>query len=93
MKLRNFLMAGAFLLAVGSSFAFKANKRFSNYYTINIGSATNPICDVKPIFTGCETFYTGPQCTAYYGGVLKPIYEFPIPASPPCVTPLREYKP
>nr|WP_068891207.1 DUF6520 family protein [Pedobacter panaciterrae] len=93
MNLRNFLMMAVFLLAVGTSFAMKANSKRAPYFSANIGTATDPICYYYWDTTPCETFYTGPQCTVSFSGVLKPMYERPIPAGPSCVTPLRQYQP
>lgn len=90
MKLRNVLMTAVFLLAIGASFTTKSKSKFALKSTINIGSATTPICWIVNDLNGCETYYTGPVCTTYWVGVLKPMFEYPIPAGPICVTPLRQ---
>ncbi len=84
-------MTAVLLIAIGSSFAFKPASTSMPWYSINLGSATNPFCDIVQVNTDCKTNYTGPQCTAYAGGVLKPIWEVPYPAGPICVTPLRQF--
>lgn len=88
-------MTATFILAVGSSFAIKANKKFLFNGTVNIGSASSPFCLGVDHTEPCRKTNTGPQCTTYAGGggVLRPLFEYPIPAGPVCVTPLREYQP
>lgn len=86
-------MTAVFLLAVGGSFVINAKAKRAVYYSLNVGTETDPVCWLASNSTSCETFYTGPQCSAYFLGDLKPMYERPIPAGPSCVTPLRQYQP
>lgn len=84
-------MTAVFLTAIGSSFAFKVAKGPYPGYSVNIGNATTVICTIRPVNTGCETFYTGPQCTANLGASgIKPIWEVSL-SGPSCVTPLRQF--
>jgi hypothetical protein len=91
MKLRNLLMTAVFVLAVSASFAFKAKSSFAYNYSVIVGQTGPPQCwPVSGGANSCETYYTGPQCTAYTWGATRLMYEYPIPAGPLCVTPLRQ---
>lgn len=92
MKLRNLMMTAAFILAVSASFAFKTKSNFAYNTTVDIGTAQSPLCMAVTGFNDCEKIYTGPQCTVYAYGATRLMYEYPIPAGPVCVTPLRQYQ-
>lgn len=86
-------MLAAILFALTASLTTGAKGKFASRATADVGTVGTPMCIVDNRSNDCETYYTGPQCSAYFGGNLKLLYEFPFPAGPLCVTPLRQYQP
>lgn len=86
-------MTAVILIAVGASFAFKTKSNFDWNATIWVGPPTTGWCTAVGSGNACATTFTGPQCTTFYNGADRLMFEFPIPEGPICVTPLRQYQP
>ncbi len=87
MKFRNLLMTAAFLLAVTSTFAIKANGKLVYYFSYKIGDKCYVANSQLSPSSDCSQSYTGTQCT-YIG---RPAYVYDITGFPPptCTIPLR----
>ena len=91
MKVRNLLMGAAFIMAVGSTLAFKSeSKKSKSYMSFSYFAGGHCYSGYDETDqTYCEDFFTGAQCT-YYS---QPIYVYDIegPLPPSCSVPLRRF--
>jgi len=87
MKFRNLLMTFAFLLAISSTFAFKAKPKTIGTFSYKIG-ATCYIMHGETDQENCGKSFPGAQCT-YLG---QPAYYYDVTTSlpPDCLIPLRQ---
>jgi len=88
MKFRKLLMAVAFFIAIGSTFAFKnyAKKGPVVYYSYFLGGTCYLAHDTQDQ-EYCDASFTGPQCT--HAGTPIYFYSLTPPGAPTCTVPLR----